>query len=236
MLFWYHDSKDLASKTAHVEDKTCMILMHINSVWLYTIYPKNYTHEVRLAVAWCCSILPKSLMVTSLALGTTTWWRHQMETISALLALCKGNSPVTGEFPSQRPMMRKFDIFYDLRLNKRLSKQSWGWWFDTPSHPLWRHCNDTNDPVLTKQLWCMWVNGTHEATENQLHNQLEITKKNIFVFTGYTVIRIAIRLGETIGWHKADRLIGAQTSFWLYGGVLTRPNIMNLRSYESQVL
>ena len=36
---------------------------------------------------------------------------------------------------------RSFDIFFDLRLNKRLSKQSWGWWFETPSRPLWRHRN-----------------------------------------------------------------------------------------------
>ena len=71
-----------------------------------------------------------------------TWWRHQMETFSALLVLCAGNSPVTGEFPSQRPVTRSFEVFFDLRLNKRLSKQSWGWWFETPSCLLWRHCND----------------------------------------------------------------------------------------------
>ena len=53
-----------------------------------------------------------------------TWWRHQMETFSALLALCAGNSPVTGEFPAQRPVRRSFDIFFDLCQNKRLSKQS----------------------------------------------------------------------------------------------------------------
>ena len=56
------------------------------------------------------------------------WWRPQMETLSALLALCAGNSPVTGEFPAQRPVTRSFDVFFDLRLNKRLSKQSWRWW------------------------------------------------------------------------------------------------------------
>ena len=71
-----------------------------------------------------------------------TWWRHQMKTFSALLAICTGNSPVTGEFPSQRPVTRSFDVFFDLRLNKRSSKQSWGWWFDTPSRSLWRHYND----------------------------------------------------------------------------------------------
>ena len=55
-----------------------------------------------------------------------TWWRHQMETFSALLAICAGNSPVPGDFPAQRPVTRSFDVFFDLRLNKRLSKQSWG--------------------------------------------------------------------------------------------------------------
>ena len=52
-----------------------------------------------------------------------------METFSTLLALCAGNSPVSGEFPAQRPVTRSFDIFFDLRLNKRLSKQWQGWWF-----------------------------------------------------------------------------------------------------------
>ena len=46
-----------------------------------------------------------------------------------------------GEFPAQRPVTRSFDVFFDLRLNKRLSKQSWGWWFETKSRPLWRQCN-----------------------------------------------------------------------------------------------
>ena len=68
-------------------------------------------------------------------------WRHQMETSSALLALCAGNSPVIGEFPPQRPVTRSFDGFFDLRLNNRLSKQSGGWWIETLSRPLWRHCN-----------------------------------------------------------------------------------------------
>ena len=40
-----------------------------------------------------------------------SWWRHQMETFSALLALCTGNSAVTGEFPSQKPVTRSFDFF-----------------------------------------------------------------------------------------------------------------------------
>ena len=46
-----------------------------------------------------------------------------METFSALLAICAGNSPVSGEFPAQRPLTRNFDVCFDLRLNKQLSKQ-----------------------------------------------------------------------------------------------------------------
>ena len=72
---------------------------------------------------------------------TSPWWRHQMEAFSALLAICAGNSPVTGEFPAQRPVTRSFDVLFDLRQNKQLSKQSWSWWFETPSRPLLRQRN-----------------------------------------------------------------------------------------------
>ena len=74
-----------------------------------------------------------------------------METFSVLLDLCAGNSPVAGEFPAQRPVTRSFDVFFDLRLNKLLSKQSWGWWFETSSRPLWSHCNALNLPCA------MWI-------------------------------------------------------------------------------
>ena len=47
-----------------------------------------------------------------------TWWRHQMETFSALLAICAENSAVTGEFPAQRQGTRGFDVFFDLRQSK----------------------------------------------------------------------------------------------------------------------
>ena len=79
----------------------------------------------------------------------TAWWRHQMETFSALLAICAGNSPVPGEFPSQRPVTRTFDVYFDLRLNKR----SWGWWFETLSSPLWRH---TNGELIAQYRPTMW--------------------------------------------------------------------------------
>ena len=87
---------------------------------------------------------------TALKKMRATWWRHQMETFSALLVICAGNSPATGEFPAQRPMTRSFDVFFDLDLYKWLNKQWWGWWFKKPSCPLWRHCNDRPLPNHNK--------------------------------------------------------------------------------------
>ena len=64
-----------------------------------------------------------------------------------------------GEFPTQRPVTRSFDVFFDVRLNKRLSKQPWGWWFETPSWSLWRQCN------VTKQWW-QWYHVKDVTTNN----------------------------------------------------------------------
>ena len=71
-----------------------------------------------------------------------------------------------GEFPTQRPVTRSFDVFFDLRLNKRLSKHSWGWWFETLSWSLWRHHNDFHrrsycmaSPIfhVISAWWCLYV-------------------------------------------------------------------------------
>ena len=62
-----------------------------------------------------------------------------MEAFSALLALCEGKPSVNDEFPSQGPVTWSFGVFFDLRLNKRLSKQWRHRWFETPSRSLWRH-------------------------------------------------------------------------------------------------
>ena len=88
-------------------------------------------------------LLPLILIII-MQICPLAWWRHQMETFSALLAICAGNSPVPavpGEFPAQRPVTRSFNVFFDLHPNKRLSNQWWGWWFETLSCPFWRHRN-----------------------------------------------------------------------------------------------
>ena len=94
----------------------------------------------------CHVATPKShrMLLFTLTHDDVIKWKH----FYALLAICTGNSPVPGEFPAQRPVTRSFGVFFDLCPNKRLSKQSWGWWFEMPSHPLWRHRNDRRQANL----------------------------------------------------------------------------------------
>ena len=92
-----------------------------------------------------------------------------MGIFSALLTLCAGNSPVTGEFPAQMPVTLGFDICYDLCLNKRLSKQWWGWWFETRSHPLWRHCNEICVTENVKDLTLPMYVMSSTTTSQVLH-------------------------------------------------------------------
>ena len=71
-----------------------------------------------------------------------------------------------GEFPTQRPVTQSFGVFFDLRLNKRMSKQPWGWWFQTPSWSLWCQCNGKCCDILPdcgSYMWCyiIWDVLTH---------------------------------------------------------------------------
>ena len=94
----------------------------------------------------------------------------------ALLAICAGNSPVSGEFPAQRPVTGGFDVFFDLRPDKQLSKQSWGWWFETPSHLLWRHRNDGLvywRMTITRSRWYwIYVNCAFGAVISLVHSYM----------------------------------------------------------------
>ena len=76
-------------------------------------------------------------------------WRHWMEIIPRYWPFCQMNPTITGGFPSQRPMSLSFDKYFDLHLNKRLSKQSRQWWFETPSCSLWHHCNCNGKSIVS---------------------------------------------------------------------------------------
>ena len=114
-----------------------------------------------------------------------------MGTFSALLVLCAGNSPVTGEFPSQRPATRSFGVFFDLRLNKWLSTHSWGWWFETPSRSLWRQSNEHQkfEIILTpmeaftlKQILIISDNDKKSTCNSAIVNLMDNKAKNKRIF------------------------------------------------------
>ena len=113
------------------------------------------------------------------AIRTFLGWRHQMETFSALLIHCAGNSSVIGEFPAQRPVTWSFDVSFDLHLDKFFSKQSWGWWFETPLRSLWRHRNGL-------ERNCRWFcSGLNVLTINTLRprqngRHFQTTFSNVF--------------------------------------------------------
>ena len=136
----------------------CSVFMFVDGV---TNIPESVNKRwFKATAAWPRICSSRAGHVLGVPITNSLWWRHQMEIISAFLVICAGNSPVSGEFPAQRPVTRSFDIFFDLLLNKRLNKQSWGWWFETISCPLWRHCTVT----LTLAIWlerllkpaCLW--------------------------------------------------------------------------------
>ena len=116
---------------------------------LQTIFSNAFLNDI--AILWW-QFHSNILTGARLVLSQHSRWRHQMETFSALLAICAGNSPVPGEFPTKRPVTRSFDVYFDLRPNKRLSKQSWGWWFETILRPFWRHRH-----VVQIMPW-RWIN------------------------------------------------------------------------------
>ena len=100
------------------------------------------------------------------------WWRHMTMMTSSNGDIFRVTGHLCreftgpGEFPTQRPVMRSFDIFFDLRLNKQFSKQSWGWWFETLSRSLWRHRNGRYmiGSVLAQVMACYLTPPSHAWT------------------------------------------------------------------------
>ena len=90
--------------------------------------------------------IPSYSSLLKLTLALLHYWLNEE---TGMMTSSNGNifcvtGPLCGEFTGprwQRPVTRNFGVFFDLHLNKRLRKQSWGWWFETPSRPLWRHCD-----------------------------------------------------------------------------------------------
>ena len=125
----------------------CLLILCKHIDWIIHKWPNNSAHATVVAPYLH---QPNDVIIwVAFQPGREFISHHYMMTSSngnifRVTALCAGNSPVPGDFPAQRPVTRSFD----LRLNKRLSKQSWGWWFETLPRPSWRHSNEVNGNVV----------------------------------------------------------------------------------------
>ena len=123
---------------------------------------------------------------------TQTWWRHQIEPFPALLSMC-------GEFAGHRwiPLTKPSDAELWICVwceYKRLSKQSWGWWFETPSRSLWRHCDDTQshgvETLWERMIRCL----TYKKSLHTFHTRRwKYSKYDLGVFV--------MELSHTFAWH-----------------------------------
>ena len=135
----------------------------------------------------------------------------------------------TGKFLAQRPVTRSFDVFFDLRLNKWFRKQSWSWWFTTPSHPLWRHRNDcTTYRVKHQQIvygransLCVWITATPDnhwrisgkksaVSRYWVWNELtkiSLTSLHIISVTSWGCTNIAMPSYQYRYYHNKDRYL-----------------------------
>ena len=125
-----------------------------------------------------------------------TWWRHQM---------------VTREFPHSDQW--RGALIFDLRLNKRMSKQLWGWKFETPSHPLWHHRNEMCEismwnNILLELSFCL-VMKTVLFRIRRNYSNLNWKSKTIFqlcVLIEYIVLYIPIYTYHTFSNSETEQL------------------------------
>ena len=87
----------------------------------------------------------------------------------------------TGGFPSQRPVTRSFDVFFDLRMNIWMSAQSRRWWFETSSRSLWRHCNVWVHTWLCVRVLLHKCNTFHQYNSHWEHHCRIIANASWFI-------------------------------------------------------
>ena len=119
----------------------------------------------------------------------------------------------SSEFPSQRPMTWNFDVFFDLRLNKWLSKQWWGWRFETPSCSLWHNCD------VLSFIYDQFDYQTRNYVKGKHGSQLLIyciLMHKWFVNT-YITVRSSKTKSDILMWISQMAFYGAmnQLTFWL---------------------
>ena len=132
----------------------------------------------------------------------TDWWKNTCSLVS--IANHSDVRPVSGEFPAQRPVTRSYNVFFHLCLNKWLSKQSWGWWFETPSPSLWRHRNGSehfcsNHFTAVRFMPISWLRRVVTINQTLMsmlngHKIADAIFKGVFLNENYhIVIRISLK-------------------------------------------
>ena len=122
-----------------------------------------------------------------------------------------------GDFPTQRPVTRSFGVFFDLRLNKRLSKQPWGWWFETPSSSLWRHCN-----AQGMSTWHIILR--HIVDMLKVSRFITSKKRVCLIFQMWEFYQISCDV-LLIGWQVANVMAPLSNYWWHYIHICSRISI-----------
>ena len=140
----------------HIFSLFTLICMGCLYYWQHAAIGCSYNHQIRPQFCTCHD---------SSAVMTTLWPDAIIKIIIMMTSSNGAIFHVTGLLcrvftglrwiPLTKASDGAFDVSYDLHLNKQLSKQSSRWWFETPSGPLWRHCNVMGNPVVT--IFQSWV-------------------------------------------------------------------------------
>ena len=127
------------------------------------------------------------------------WWRHQMETFSALLAIFAGNSPVPSELPTQRPVKRSFDVFFDLRPNN-------GWVNNREAGGLRRHRAHYDVNVMGSHFKISTMN---PGVFLKYFQTTLVSLRNIFCLTGPLY-------GEVTGYRWIPLTTASDVELWCF--------------------
>ena len=154
---WYRIDINLANFSCYfLWEIRCYLSGKKGIIWTAS-FTNAMVKQYFLAACWWTYFNLIKPVVWIIYITYETWWRHQIETFPHYWLFV-----VNDEFPAQWPVMQSFDVFFDQHLNKQLSKQSWGWWFETPS--CWRPCNAINLTIsklviinLLCEIFVLWL-------------------------------------------------------------------------------
>ena len=151
---WNSNQWSTTGKPYNVNILICVLSVGIGAIPRASNIKHHTCDDKNPALTWKPpGSLPISILAFRVLILQTQYSQHMMTSSNGNIFrvtghLC-GEFTGRGEIPAQRPVTRIFDVFFDLRLNEWLSKQSWGWWFETPSCPLCRHSKE----FLFSTLW-----------------------------------------------------------------------------------